>query len=376
MFGGASGLGLKLLVFNRWRLLIAFAGMAMAIIIMFIELGLLLGILDSQALVASLVQGDLVIMNATRTNLHNYNEIDRIRLFQVGGLPDVDWVTPIYQGTMGLFNPRDKSIRRIVFLAFPPNDVPLAIGNLAEIEKILRVPNTILFDRLSRPIYTEIVPGKEIKLGGMWYRVGGFVSLGPDVVNDGTIVMSEGTWLSRYAGARPIMGVIHLKVGSVAKEARNRILAQMPNDVSVLTPDELRWREIEFTLWSAPIGILFGIGMLAGLAIGLSTCYQILFNEIADRIEQYATLKAMGFSDIFMFRVVLEQAVLLSWGGFVIAAAVAWVAYAYLAKKTALAMHLGIFPLALIFIFATGMSIVAGLLALRRVIAADPAELY
>ena len=52
----------------------------------------------------------------------------------------------------------------------------------------------------------------------------------------------------------------------------------------------------------------------ARLVIGAITCYQILFNEIVDRIKQYATLKAMGFSNAFLRRIILEQALLLSCG--------------------------------------------------------------
>jgi putative ABC transport system permease protein len=371
----APGLGIRLLIHNPGRLFAAFAGMAVAIVVMFVELGLLLGILDSQALMATLIRGDLVVLSSARTNLHKWDNIAQIRLHQVAALPDVERVVPIYQDTAGLLN-QDDSVRRIVIMAFPPNDVPLAIGDPLEIEQAIKIPNVILFDRLSRPIFPKLEPGNDVELDGRRYRVGGFVSIGPDVVNDGTIVMSDGTWLAHSPNAQPIMGAIRLKPGVDPIEARARIAAAIPVDASVFTPDEIRQREINFTLRSAPIGILFGIGMLAGLVIGLITCYQILFNEITDRIEQYATLKAMGFSNGFLRQIILEQAILLSWGGFVVGIAITWLGYDYIAQETALAMHLSTFSVGLIFALATGMSIMAGMLALRRVRAADPAELY
>jgi putative ABC transport system permease protein len=172
------------------------------------------------------------------------------------------------------------------------------------------------------------------------------------------------------------MGAIWLAPGMDAERAKERILAALPNDISVYTPQEVRAREFAFTLKSAPIGVLFGIGMLAGLVIGSITCYQILFTEIMDRIKQYAMLKAMGFSDAFLRRIILEQAVVLSCGGFALGILAAWAVYSYVASETFLAVQLSVYSAALIFGLAVIMSIGAGLIALRRVAAADPAELY
>lgn len=373
---GGFGLGIRLLAFARTRLLIGFSAIAVAVVIMFVELGLFLGILDSQAMMADLVKGDLVVMSSARTNLHKWNDLDRIRLSQIAGLAEVGRVVPIYQSTMGVRDPKDQVIRRIVVMAFPPSDVPFAIGDAEKMALALKLPNTVLYDRLSRPIFGAFVAGDDVELDGANYRVAGFVDIGPDVVNDGVIVMGEGTWLARHPDSQPLMGAIFLAPGADVQGAKHRILAELPNDVSVFTPQEVRAREIAFTLRSAPIGVLFGIGMLAGLVIGAITCYQILFTEIMDRLKQYAMLKAMGFSDAFLRRTILEQAIVLSCGGFAVGVVVAWAVYAYVAKETFLLVQLSLSSVALIFLMASVMSVGAGLIALRRVAAADPADLY
>ncbi len=66
--------GAQMILFDRRRLLASCAGMAIAVLVMFIELNLFLGILDSQAMILSLVKGDLVMMNRGRTNLHNWTD--------------------------------------------------------------------------------------------------------------------------------------------------------------------------------------------------------------------------------------------------------------------------------------------------------------
>jgi putative ABC transport system permease protein len=368
--------GIQLLLFNRRRLLASCAGMAVAVLVMFIELGLLLGILDSQAMIASRVDGNLVVMHVGRTNLHKWTAFDRVRLSQIASVDGVAQVMPVYQGIAGMLDPQDNAIRRILVLAFAPQDMPLALGIDAARADALRAPGTVLFDRLSRPIYGAVAPGDNIELDGNNYNVAGLVAFGPDVVTDGTIIMSEGTWLAHHPEDRPLMGVIRLAPGVGVAAARARIAAQLPDDVSIMTPGQVWRRETSFTLRSAPIGILFGIGMIAGLVIGSITCYQILFNQIVDHIAQYATLAAMGFSEMFLRRLILEQAVLLAWGGFGLAIIVAWLFDRYVAAQTALAVQLGGFSIATILLLATIMSIGAGMLALRRVTDSDVADLY
>jgi len=375
-FTAEQGLGLRFLAHNPLRLAAALAGVAVAVVIMFVELGLLLGVLNSQAIVASRLDADLVVMNRARVDLHKWTDVNDIRLHQIAAQPGVADVIPIYQGTMGFRNPPDLSVSRIIVFAFPANDVPFDIGNPEKISQVLRVPGSVLFDRLSRPIYGEVKRGKDIELDGALFKMAGFVSFGADVVNDGAVVMSEGDWLSRHPGDQPIMGAIRLRPGVSVADARDRIVAALPEDITVMTPGQVRSREFVFTLKAAPIGLLFGIGMLAGLVIGAITCYQILFNEIVDRFAQYATLRAMGFSDRFFRRVILEQAVMLSLGGFFAGAALAWIAYVYLAYATSLAIRFDAFSLVFVLVLTVAMTVMAGLFALKPVAHADPASLY
>jgi putative ABC transport system permease protein len=373
---GGIGLGARLLADSKIRLLAAVAGIGMAVTIMFVEAGLLYGVLDSQALIATVVRADLVVMHLERTNLHNWNKLDRIRLDQVAGVDGVDRVIPIYEGALGLRNPPDPDIRRIAVFAFPPDEPAFDIGDASELSRLMKIPDGVLYDRRSRPIFGAIAPGQDVEIDGVRKRVVGTVDLGPDIVNDGALVMSEGTWLVLANGDDPIMGAVHLKPGARPDAVRARIRAQLPPDIAVFAPRELRERENAYTLHVAPVGILFGIGMLAALVIGSFTCYQVLFNEVVDRCAAYSTLKAMGFSDNFLRRVIVEQALLLAWAGLLVGTLAASIVDLYVARATYLEIPPIAASLPLVFCIATAMCVGAGLLAVERVVRVDPAELY
>lgn len=376
LLGDSSNIGVRILLHNKRRFIVSAMGIAVAVVIMFLEAGFFFGVLDSQANLATLIRGDLVVLHRFRTHLNKWHGLEKIRLHQIHAIDGVAAVLPIYKATMRLKNPDTDRSKRIVVYAFRPNDHPLAIGNLDEISAQLRLSRTILFDRRSRKIYGDLKVGQELTLDRRIFRIGGFVDIGPNIVNDGAVVMSEGNWRELEPNDKPIMGVIRLKPGADIAQVQQRIIQMQPEDVSVLTPAALREREVTFTAKAAPIGIIFGIGLLAGLVIGTITCYQVLFNEIADQTQQFAMLKAIGFSNRFVGRIILTQALVLSIVGFFMALAVSAAIYDYVADEAALIMqHSWPRVLSLMALTVT-MCIGAGFIAMRRTAFKDPAEMF
>ncbi|MGH6982005.1 MAG: ABC transporter permease [Stellaceae bacterium] len=369
-------LGIRLFLFNKRRFAVAVAAVAVAAVIMFVEYGFLNGVLAAQSNIADLMRADLVAMDRARANLHRWDTMKPGRLDQIAAIPGVAKVIPIYEALAGLRDDDDRRVRRIMVIAVPPDEIPLAIGDIRTLARSLKMPHGFLFDSLARPIFGDLAPGKSVKIDEVRQQMLGYVRIGPDLVVDGLAVMNVGDWRVRRPNAQPIMGAIRLDRGVDAARVQRAIIAQLPRDIIVMTPADLRAREDAFTMGTVPIGFVFAVGMVAGLVIGAVTCYQLLFNEVLDRLAQFATLKAMGFSDLYLCRVVIGQALFLSLTGFAVGLLLTVVAERYIADRTMLPIHASTTALLLIFPLTVCMCILAGLAAMRRVTATDPAELY
>jgi putative ABC transport system permease protein len=371
-------LGLRLLIHDKRRLFAMSASIAVGVVIMFLQLGLLEGIFDAQAIVARFVRGDLLVMNQARADLQHWDTINRYELAQIAAAPGVAKVTPVYEDHVGLTDPDGKNIRRILVFAFPPaaDSLPFDLGDPKKVSAALELSDGFLFDSRSRPIYGEIRPGMNIDIEKFPLPVLGLVRMGPDLVNDGNIFMSEGEWLARRPWANPIMAVVRLAPGASIDKVRKAILDQTPGDVVVLTPAEAIQREIASTLKSAPIGILFGVGVVAGMVIGAINGYQVLYTEVSDHLSQLATLKAIGFADKFLHGAIMVQALALSGTGFMVGLPAALGLDAYVAMLTRLPVHIDLRTAAFVCAANLVTCILAGRLAVRRVDAADPASLY
>ena len=64
----------------------------------------------------------------------------------------------------------------------------------------------------------------------------------------------------------------------------------------IMTRQELIDREENYFVNVKPVGIMFRVGMLVAFIVGAVILYQILASEITNRLKEFATMKAMGYS--------------------------------------------------------------------------------
>jgi putative ABC transport system permease protein len=366
-----------MLIHKKKRLLMSIFAIMFAVLIMFMQLGFFNGFNDSQARLTTQFDGDLVVMDVRRAHLNRWTDMPRHRLAQAAALPEVIEAIPILNGTFNVKNGESGQYRRTYALAFPPNTHPFLISGLGDHEVALK-QGQVLFDGKARDIYGELKVGQSLDVEGKLYELGGFFQFGANFSNDGTLVMSEAAFLELTStdGSLIAWGVLRLKPGTDVAAFKKKLDAVLPIGLTVLTPEEMRVREVNYTMKKAPVGAIFGIGLIIGFVIGIIICYQILFNEITDHISQFATLKAMGFSGAYLRGVVLQEAVLLAVVGFLPGLGGGYLLYWILERMTGIVMFQTPGRAAVIFLLTVVMCVMAGLVAVKRVLRADPAEVF
>jgi putative ABC transport system permease protein len=127
---------------------------------------------------------------------------------------------------------------------------------------------------------------------------------------------------------------------------------------------------------STPTGFVFTLGLIMGFVVGVVICYQILSTDVADHLPEYATLKAIGYTDRYLTGVVLREGLLLALLGYLPALGLSWLLYRLLGAWTGLPLVMTAGRAGFVLLLATVMCAFSGFLALRRVRAADPAEVF
>ena len=152
--------------------------------------------------------------------------------------------------------------------------------------------------------------------------------------------------------------------------------SQLDQDVNVLTKQEFIDLELNYWAEATPIGFIFNLGVSMGFIVGVVIVYQVLYKDVSDHLAEYATLKAMGYSNFFLFRLILQESMLLSLCGFVPALFICAILYNLTQSATGLLMELSGDRILQLFLLTLAMSSISGTLSLRKVQTADPAEIF
>jgi putative ABC transport system permease protein len=366
-----------MLVHRKGRFLLSMLGIAFSVVIMFMEIGFFNGINDSQARLATVLDADVILLEKGRTSLLESDQLNRIRMQQALGFDEVVSAVPLYEGNQVIVNPDTGMIQAISVLAFPPHTAPLKIKGFDKFSDELGIKGNILFDRKSRPLYGNIKTGSSLTVGDTPHKVIGLVDLGPSIRSDGYIIMGDQTWSDSKKSADLVsMALLKVRPGTNIEALKGKLSALLNEDILVMTPEELRAREVAYTATATPAGGVFAIGLVIGFLIGMIICYQILFNEISDNMPQYATVKAIGFSKPFLVSLVMQQAVLLAIFGFLPGLGFGSLLYYVIERSTSILMFISWERGLLIFVLTLFMCAASGMLAVQKVLRADPAEVF
>ncbi len=261
----------------------------------------------------------------------------------------------------------------------------LDLSEVKEHREQLRQPDTALADGLSRPSsFGHFVAGQVSELSGRTIRIVGTFKLGINSQSNGNLIMSDRNLLRYFpelagptVGENAVtVGVLRVRPGADLPRLRAALQSALPADVRVLTRDEFIAKERDFWDHVAPIGTVFSIGVVMGFIVGSVICYQVLFSDISDRLGEFATLKAMGYSNMRLLRVVVMQAVYLALLGYLGGLVVSLLLFRWVHQATGLPMDLSRNDPLLILALSVVMCVLAGAYAARKLLSVDPAQLF
>ena len=342
--------------------------------------------LDSSIEFIRLLDGDLFLVSSTKYRMFTSDQIPRRRLYQVLAIPDVISARPLYmeQDRSTWKNPFDRSTHVVRVMAFDPDQPVFLIPEITSHLETLKLPDTVLVDSKCRSFVGRASPGTRTELARRTVRVIGTFPLGTDFTVDGNVLMSDQNYLKLFPELdttlprlrRVEIGVIKLKPGSDVIAAKAAISSQLPSDVKAFTKRE--FMEFEQGYWKevSPVGTVFAVGALVGFVVGLVICYQVLFTDLSDQMPQFGTLKAIGYGNRYLERVVLSHALYLSLMSFLLGWVFSYASYWIITRLTGLVMRMNTMLTVLMLVLTVFMCMIAGGLATRKVVSADPAEVF
>jgi putative ABC transport system permease protein len=368
---------------NKPRLLRSSGGIGFAVLLMLMQLGFERAFFNASLDVIHLLDGDIFLQSASKYRFATRDPFAASELDAVRSVPGVASAWPLYAAWIDVFwkNPSDGKIFLVRALGFDPDHPVLRLPEMEGNPEQLNEPDTALVDRDARRFLGMDPAPSQSELNGVKVRVIGSFALGPNFESDGTVVVGEQTFarvLPGPGGGPPgvELGVIKLRPGFDPAAVQQAIRAKLPPTIAVMTKDQLLEIERNFQADVSSAGPIFAMGTLVGFVVGMLIAYQIIFTDLSEQLPQYATMKAIGYRTRYLVRVVLEQAAFSGLAGWVPAWLLSLLLYRVVGKVALLPLRMT-WDLALFSLVLTlGMCLISAIIAVRRVIALDPAEVF
>ena len=383
-------LGAQQLKRQRTSTLLSLAGVTASLLVIFAQLGIERAVYDSAVRLHRTVAADLVLVPYGFKSLQLHAEVPVAMTDIVSANPSVSGTMPLWFGVMSMGHAGMPTSRRIAWYAIdverPAIDVPGLRENLYK----LREARRLLYDRESRPYFGglgEIGENKEVPVLGppdnrgllrQLFVVGTF-AVGPNVLNDGAVMMSEGT-MSEVFGAwwseRPAFIAIRLAPGAdpvaVEKEL-NRALAGRGEVINIA---ELEAREKSYWSRETPVGYITDLGFVMGVMIGMVFIYYAQYQIIRFYLPEYAILKSLGYDWWFFLFMIGQIGAAIITPAFLVAFTLGRFVYGLTEAAMHLGMSMGLREMVVALAACVVMTVVSSLFAIRRLWKVDPIMLF
>jgi putative ABC transport system permease protein len=367
------------------RLIVALSGISFAVLLIMMQLGFRSALFESAVRFHERFDYDIALFSPDSVFIVRPQPFSIRRLYQVQGIAAVEGITPVYIFPSTWKNPWDNLRRSINTIGFHPDSPLLAIEGFDQSRELLRRQDVVLFDSQSRP---EFGPVKEALLAGepvvteindREIEVAGLFEMGTSFGIDGTVITSDDNWLRLFPERQRNeiqLGLIRLKEGSDANQVRDALAEYLPDDVLVMTRQQFVQREKDYWNSATPIGYIFAFGAIMGFVVGAIIVYQILFADVSEHLNEYATLRAIGYRNRFVSGIVLQQAVILAVLGYLPGLAIVYWLYGKAAAATNLPLYVTQERALTVFLMTLAMCAISAMMAVRKVRRLDPADVF
>jgi putative ABC transport system permease protein len=363
---------------HRTRLFVALIGTGVPIVLVCLQLAVLDAAREEVTRLYNDFGFDLALVPSAYQFLNGGATFDRVRFTQARA---VDGVAATFSLNVRASNWTEDATKRLSTLLLIGVDDDFSFVRDPEIRSGLQqlpTGRSVLVDDYSSSDYGPLATGSAAAISGEMVEIAGRFRLGLFFYADGSAIVrnTDFATLAKRDARQTSVGLMRLEPGANRAAVMHSLARVLPADVRVLTRDAFIDQEQAFFISTKPIGIMLAISVWIAFIAGSVILLQVISADVINRIKEFATLKAMGFSPLYVFGIGAFEAAMLAFGAFVPAFLAAAIILFGIEKATHLPTVVTPRLAVTVLAIALPMCLLSAVVALRRIARAAPAELY
>ena len=369
----------RILAHDKGRTALAVAGVFLAILLVFVQLGFFTAVPRGGMLLYDRTRFDLLIASKSYEYQVQPGQFPLRQLDKAKSAPEVALAAPVYFGSAKWRSGEDGKAPDVFVIGLDPKNPIFTSDDINRQLSLLDRADTVLVDSATRPMFGPLTAGRVVEIDNAKIKIGGDYVLGTGFMGLGVILVSAENFV-RLFPFRNIdqvnLGLIQLKPKVDPDRAAALLRKLLGSDIRVFTRAELEALETAYWTTRTSVGLLFGSGLIISFIVGVMIVYQILATQVSRQLPQFATLKAVGYGDRFLNATVITMALLIVLAGFVPALAAALGVYKLIRDETLLPAEMSGTRIAVVFAATLVMAAASALLSMGSLRRADPADLF
>jgi putative ABC transport system permease protein len=364
---------------EKGRNALAVGGIFIAVLMIFLQLGFYFCVPKGGMQVYDQLRFDLLLTSSAYVFQGQSYNFPRRRLYQALSLPEVASAAPFYQSEASWLNIEGRLRRDVFVMAFNPADEVFKLDDIERQRDVIRHPDTVLVDTATLAIYGPQASGRRVEMAERAVTIGGRYSLGTGFIGLGVVLTSDLNFVRIFPNrslATVDLGLIKLKPGADPAGVAARLRELLPGDSKVFTRSELEAEEVKYWQTRTATGLIFGFGVVISIVVGIVILYQTMATQVIRHLPQYATLKAIGYTDGYLRGVVVAMAMTLASIAFLPSLAAALIVYDRVRIMARLPIEMTVSRIIAVLALSLAMSAASALIAVRILRRADPADLF
>ena len=370
-------LATKSLLHDKLRFLITVIGVAFAVTLVFVQVGLFLGLMSNASLTIEQIDADLWVTSHNTPNVdfaHSFPETYVKRVRSISGVQRADnlivWFMNVNLPNGAVEGTEVYALEDFTVWNFPQN---LVEGDLSDLR---RGPYMVLDDSAKKRWgefgvndYREVL-GRRLKIIGRTVDAKSFTTT-PLTFMDLRLAQSLNEGELR---GNTTYILVKLAPGADAAAVRAEIQRRLPyNDVYA----KREWAERSRKYWieSTGLGLNMYITVFLGALVGIVVVAQTLYTSTMEHIREFGTVKAIGGGNGDIYLILGKQATIAAVAGFALGALQAFALRPVIAKidlKLIIPTELYV----LVLIGAIALCLTAAVISFRKVASIDPALVF
>jgi putative ABC transport system permease protein len=304
-------LAIKAMLADRGKLLTSLLGITFSVVLINLQGGLLLGLIQKASLLVDYGQADIWVGHQHMSNVDMGTFIPERWIHRIRSVEGVERAEP-YVVMFGQATMPDGRFENVVVVG---SETSSLMGNawvMADGDsRAVRHPDGVLVDacdapRLGNPQLGDVreINGHKAKVVGMTHGIVGFTT-NPYIFT--TLDRARRKYTTGVPPEHCSYFLVKAKPGTDLTDLCRRIRERVP-ELDVYDRRTYSLKCMHFWLTRTGIGISFGLAAFLGLLVGLAVVAQTLYASVTDRLREFGTLKAMGADDRCVSYFLLAQA--------------------------------------------------------------------